>query len=1292
MCTAFKIFLHLLLIQVFENVNCGDPFSPSVDYGIALYKKGAAKETSTSSAGLVFAQEGLQSSFCPPTPAFTPSAQQTSFTRPTSPAFDPCSPSRSDDFQATIMEMCHVPRGNERFVPTMLEMWSRVGFMLRPHLRANRPAASYLQPADRTASTMGWSMAWIQFWFVEPKIEDKKVVKSWSQKQQESRILARWGLAIPPQGQWQGTGAVSASTGPYAAIHALSSYDATDSSTDDATSTSTAYERQGCWKRSTSTSSYDAHDWSACNRYGSPSSHHALGIDWTDDSLSCSTLVPCSSAGTDCDPQAGRPCPTKVEQTFEGDEERGGQPVAASSSHCPRDAETGREEQYQKPLLSSEITWGGEARIARSGKCTSAASIPVENVSAADCREVARICHQLSCFRKCPSARCSSSSSSGQTCSTCVRFGLKKGASWTRRDSHHLGRGGRQRRSRRYNGGSPRRECATHTSRNGFPCIESRRALLDSRSVGAARQASQSFSLRWKRCLYSCAAFWSARCCMTDMYTHQGLLARPVTSPEAMKLQWSHSVLLERDYLSEWRAQECASMLAADMGSSAWLRVDTISLPMRRRCKSGHVRFCDNVTVLIGEDDGLDFRPTMIHHSALSDFQDKPWRLRSHSSKLRSEHQDSAVTSFMARRPSQPARSSPSAISSASSSSTSTSSSSSQARSTEWRQTVLILLDGRILPARLPWNDGEQLIIHVQQAIGDQGQGLYGLHHVSHRPEDLLQQGLECLLVQTGLEPRPSTFLRLILVDLEIFEPNEVLPGAFKRFAKWIPESVNRVSVFRLLGLESLLRAHPERSHLWHNNIIVPENQISPIYPRDGDYLHILIGDSVDGFPCLPSSPTSFSEDNTEENDTISGLQTSSWTTSFQAPTTESTDVDPLSNVASCISSIDFCKQQPYMQSTNEPFSYFSSREDDGPTDHNLDYFGRPPRVEQPIWQHEVWDLLRAHGEVEMEEEGPIIYVTSHYISHTRVPRNTVTRPLRFDTDHETWEASVRFMWEDFIDDQMPLDIFLVIPAPPTTVYQGTVATVLITQHPLPDRAACVLSTSMVGHTHLRNVQTAYSAAIPCMVDDLIAVADEHALCAPADAGLPPCQIWNGPQELPHGHEVHVHDGLGLQVLIPEARAHDTVISPEVGTEVGTDPTHINDEEDVEDTALLTTKPAAVTCGLDLPSGVEETNFCQQTSVRLEQPVLQFQQRTLLPPRLSRWYRSFSRESKDTHGKHTSVKRPGILSAAKSISSSSYVPWSEQGSSPNCRHFFMHGDDLTIPCLSTAGWSSMITL
>ena len=127
--------------------------------------------------------------------------------------------------------------------------------------------------------------------------------------------------------------------------------------------------------------------------------------------------------------------------------------------------------------------------------------------------------------------------------------------------------------------------------------------------------------------LYSCAAFWHGRCCMTSTYTHQGPYARPVTSPEAMKLQWSHSVLFERDYLNEWQAQEHASTLAAELGSSALLRVDTISLSMRRRHNPCKVRFSDDITVLIGEDNGMDLRTTMITHHALKDFADKPWKL-----------------------------------------------------------------------------------------------------------------------------------------------------------------------------------------------------------------------------------------------------------------------------------------------------------------------------------------------------------------------------------------------------------------------------------------------------------------------------------------------------------------------------------------------------------------------------------------------------------------------------------------------------------------------------------------
>ena len=104
----------------------------------------------------------------------------------------------------------------------------------------------------------------------------------------------------------------------------------------------------------------------------------------------------------------------------------------------------------------------------------------------------------------------------------------------------------------------------------------------------------------------------------------EGPFARPVTSPEAMKLQWSHSVLFERDYLNEWQAQEHASTLAAELGSSVLPRVDTISLSMRQRSNPCRVRFNDDITVLIGEDSGIDLRPTTITHHALQDFADNP--------------------------------------------------------------------------------------------------------------------------------------------------------------------------------------------------------------------------------------------------------------------------------------------------------------------------------------------------------------------------------------------------------------------------------------------------------------------------------------------------------------------------------------------------------------------------------------------------------------------------------------------------------------------------------------------
>jgi len=90
---------------------------------------------------------------------------------------------------------------------------------------------------------------------------------------------------------------------------------------------------------------------------------------------------------------------------------------------------------------------------------------------------------------------------------------------------------------------------------------------------------------------------------------------------------------------------------------------------------------------------------------------------------------------------------------------------------------------------------------------------------LAERPEDVVME-LQCVLIQRNAERRPVSFLRLTLLDLEIVDENEVLPGVFRRVAR-LPHVTTRLTLFRILSLEELFHKHEDECHLWHNNILV---------------------------------------------------------------------------------------------------------------------------------------------------------------------------------------------------------------------------------------------------------------------------------------------------------------------------------------------------------------------------------------------------------------------------------------------------------------------------------------
>ena len=185
----------------------------------------------------------------------------------------------------------------------------------------------------------------------------------------------------------------------------------------------------------------------------------------------------------------------------------------------------------------------------------------------------------------------------------------------------------------------------------------------------------------------------------------------------------------------------------------------------------------------------------------------------------------------------------------------------------------------------------------------------------------------------------------------------------------------------------------------------------------------------------------------------------------------------------------------------------------------------RPPLRHFPIWVTQLWDLLQAEGAVEMEEEGPVLYLQSYYISHRNVPHQHISRPLRRD---------FRFVWEDFEDATAPMDFHLVQPALPLPVTRGVAATVLLTQHPVPRQVACVVAAMYDDIPAPRRVESAHSFAQFTSPRDLLWHAGALRACDELQQqGYGYCTIKVGPFEFDQNRPMRLADGLGIIVRIP---------------------------------------------------------------------------------------------------------------------------------------------------------------
>ena len=441
-----------------------------------------------------------------------------------------------------------------------------------------------------------------------------------------------------------------------------------------------------------------------------------------------------------------------------------------------------------------------------------------------------------------------------------------------------------------------------------------------------------------------------------------------------------------------------------------------------------------------------------------------------------------------------------------------------------WHRTVILAPDGTMISTPLPAVSMIDQLRHIEHALGASPGDVAMAFTVATRPDDLIEMDLLCTLIIHARQPRPHTFMRLILLDLEIFEENDILPGTFQRSARWVPHTTTRLSLLRILGLENVFLRYEANTRLWINNVLFTPQVSEAATIEDGDYIQIVIGNIDSHSRC---------EGGQEE---MAFLQT---TITYALKKIQMIDV-PQSNIDVCSvhdhDSNPNSDEQP--NSTSFSFTDEFLRAVDAvrtaadampefPEDDPGDITAYDIWVQQ---LYDAWARSATIGPGGMERLGR---VETWFTDHTNFQRCHHTRIAVLGPDAHRWEEQLRHLWRQYLIPDAPLEFHLVDPLPDDATGQ-IIGQLILVQRAHVYQRSVIISTYDSGYDQGRAHSTAVVMGTRVDLHSVCTMMQAHEDCPPDNPGNR-CTLWAGTRLMAPLERVYARHGSLFKLYIQRA-------------------------------------------------------------------------------------------------------------------------------------------------------------
>ena len=384
-----------------------------------------------------------------------------------------------------------------------------------------------------------------------------------------------------------------------------------------------------------------------------------------------------------------------------------------------------------------------------------------------------------------------------------------------------------------------------------------------------------------------------------------------------------------------------------------------------------------------------------------------------------------------------------------------------------WQGLQIYRLGRPLVHCFVRWGTYNVILHEVAHFLGEHLRNLIGINHVQcalvgqHEAE-------ESIILQQVDDLLPGSTEQLIILDVEVhfqIPPAGFLraPEVTRRVHRVVPQ-FTRAFVLRLAKLSNYCFLQGDRCIVYFNLEVWPEQDVRLRNVQHGAYLRVVATPPLDA--TVSTEVALNFAISVDEDEAAASADCTAQPRAGRALALHQTHALLLKDVA-----LPSALKLPFSHHTGwdaktQAFDLHL------PAQRALSFATR--NAQPSGWRSLLAHAFNTDGFVECTEEGFVAYITTWFVDHLRSPRCEESRSVRLvGTNIEDWPAQIVDVWHDKITPGIGLDIRMILPLPPHTATETTLAHLLLEQNRVIDtHAAGLISVIRQDRTHaaLRHV------------------------------------------------------------------------------------------------------------------------------------------------------------------------------------------------------------------------------